>query len=83
VGSGCAARRGRAWLTLALGASTAAVKIVQEHERGVIFRLGRLVDARGPGFFLLIPFADFIRATSLVGQIALRIILGQSDLDHS
>ena len=34
---------------------TAAVKIVQEYERGVVFRLGRLVGARGPGLVLLIP----------------------------
>ena len=36
----------------------AAIKIVQEYERGVIFRLGRLVGARGPGLFLIIPFVD-------------------------
>ena len=35
-----------------------AVKIVSEYERGVIFRLGRLVGARGPGLFLIIPFVD-------------------------
>jgi regulator of protease activity HflC (stomatin/prohibitin superfamily) len=35
-----------------------AIKIVTEYERGVIFRLGRLVGARGPGFFLIIPFVD-------------------------
>ncbi len=34
---------------------TAAVKIVQEYERGVVFRLGRLAGARGPGLILLIP----------------------------
>jgi regulator of protease activity HflC (stomatin/prohibitin superfamily) len=34
------------------------VKIVQEYERGVIFRLGRLTGAKGPGFFLIIPFVD-------------------------
>ena len=33
-----------------------AVKIVTEYERGVIFRLGRLVGAKGPGLFLIIPF---------------------------
>ena len=33
-----------------------AVKIVAEYERGVIFRLGRLVGARGPGLFFIIPF---------------------------
>ena len=32
-----------------------AVRVVQEYERGVIFRLGRLVGARGPGLFFLIP----------------------------
>ncbi len=35
-----------------------AIKIVQEYERGVIFRLGRLIGAKGPGFFLIIPFFD-------------------------
>ncbi len=34
------------------------VKIVAEYERGVIFRLGRLIGAKGPGLFLIIPFAD-------------------------
>lgn len=32
-----------------------SVRVVQEYERGVVFRLGRLVGARGPGLFLLIP----------------------------
>jgi len=35
-----------------------AIKIVAEYERGVIFRLGRLVGARGPGLFIIIPFID-------------------------
>jgi regulator of protease activity HflC (stomatin/prohibitin superfamily) len=35
-----------------------SIKIVQEYERGVIFRLGRLVGAKGPGLFLIIPFID-------------------------
>jgi len=34
------------------------IKIVAEYERGVIFRLGRLIGAKGPGLFLLIPFVD-------------------------
>ena len=34
---------------------SSAVKICKEYERGVIFRLGRLVGARGPGIFLIIP----------------------------
>jgi len=36
----------------------AAVKVVQEYERGVIFRLGRLVGAKGPGLFFIIPVVD-------------------------
>jgi len=36
----------------------AAVKIVQEYERGVIFRLGRLLGAKGPGIFFIIPLVD-------------------------
>ena len=35
-----------------------AVRVVQEYERGVIFRLGRLVGPRGPGLFFIIPFVD-------------------------
>jgi len=35
-----------------------AIRIVQEYERGVIFRLGRLVGARGPGLFFIIPFVE-------------------------
>ena len=35
-----------------------AVKIVKEYERGVVFRLGRLVGAKGPGLFFIIPFVD-------------------------
>ncbi len=35
-----------------------AVRIVQEYERGVIFRLGRLVGARGPGLFFIIPLVE-------------------------
>ncbi len=37
---------------------SAAVKVVQEYERGVIFRLGRLVGAKGPGLFFIVPFID-------------------------
>jgi regulator of protease activity HflC (stomatin/prohibitin superfamily) len=35
-----------------------AIKILREYERGVIFRLGRLIDTKGPGLILLIPFID-------------------------
>jgi regulator of protease activity HflC (stomatin/prohibitin superfamily) len=35
-----------------------SIKVVKEYERGVIFRLGRLVGARGPGLFLIIPIFE-------------------------
>lgn len=35
-----------------------SVKVVSEYERGVIFRLGRLIGGKGPGLFFLIPFID-------------------------
>ena len=35
-----------------------AIRIVREYERGVIFRLGRLIGAKGPGIFLIIPIVD-------------------------
>src|ERR1700730_10691152 len=44
---------------------SATVKIVQEYERGLIFRLGRLVAARGPGLFFLIPFVETMRKVDL------------------
>jgi regulator of protease activity HflC (stomatin/prohibitin superfamily) len=43
----------------------AAIKIVQEYERGVIFRLGRLVGARGPGLFFIIPGLESMRKVDL------------------
>jgi regulator of protease activity HflC (stomatin/prohibitin superfamily) len=45
-------------LVFALALISAAVKVVQEYERGVIFRLGRLVGAKGPGLFFIIPIID-------------------------
>jgi len=36
----------------------ASIKVVKEYERGVIFRLGRLMGARGPGLFLIIPIFE-------------------------
>jgi regulator of protease activity HflC (stomatin/prohibitin superfamily) len=35
-----------------------AIRILKEYERGVIFRLGRLIGAKGPGIILLIPLVD-------------------------
>src|ERR671937_573511 len=45
--------------------ASAAIKIVQEYERGVIFRLGRLVGARGPGLFFIIPGAEAMKKVDL------------------
>jgi regulator of protease activity HflC (stomatin/prohibitin superfamily) len=36
----------------------AAVRVLREYERGVVFRLGRLLGAKGPGLILLIPIID-------------------------
>ncbi|MDH7499287.1 MAG: slipin family protein [candidate division NC10 bacterium] len=42
-----------------------AIRVLREYERGVIFRLGRLVGAKGPGLILLIPIIDKMVKVSL------------------
>jgi len=42
-----------------------AIRIVREYERGVVFRLGRLQGAKGPGLFFLIPIIDKMVKVSL------------------
>ncbi|HET6617579.1 MAG TPA: slipin family protein [Gemmatimonadota bacterium] len=42
-----------------------AVRILKEYERGVIFRLGRLVASKGPGLILLVPIIDKMQKVSL------------------
>jgi regulator of protease activity HflC (stomatin/prohibitin superfamily) len=42
-----------------------AIRVLKEYERGVIFRLGRLVGSKGPGLILLIPFIDKMVRVSL------------------
>src|SRR6266571_3068110 len=66
-----------------------AIRVVQQYERGVIFVLGRLIGAKGPGIFLVPPFisrmtnvVNFLQATTQIGQTALRNVLGQSELDE-
>ena len=44
---------------------TAAIKIVKEYERGIIFRLGRYVGNRGPGLIFLIPFIETMTKVDL------------------
>ncbi len=42
-----------------------AVRIVKQYERGVLFRFGRVVGARGPGLRLIIPIVDVLHRVSL------------------
>jgi regulator of protease activity HflC (stomatin/prohibitin superfamily) len=45
--------------------AAAAIKILREYERGVIFRLGRLIGAKGPGLIFIIPGVDKLFRISL------------------
>jgi len=45
--------------------AASAIKILREYERGVIFRLGRLIGAKGPGIFFIIPGVDKLLRISL------------------
>ncbi len=45
-------------VVLALMFLSSAVKVLNEYERGVIFRLGRVIGAKGPGLIILIPAVD-------------------------
>ena len=42
-----------------------AVKILREYERGVVFRLGRVIDTKGPGLVIIIPIVDKLIRVSL------------------
>jgi regulator of protease activity HflC (stomatin/prohibitin superfamily) len=44
---------------------SASIKVLREYERGVIFRLGRLIAAKGPGLIILIPVVDKMVKVSL------------------
>src|SRR5436305_1330552 len=46
-------------------AAGASVRILREYERGVVFRLGRLIEQKGPGVVLLIPAVDRLVRVSL------------------
>jgi len=45
--------------------ASASIKILREYERGVIFRLGRLIGAKGPGLIFIIPGVDKLLRISL------------------
>jgi regulator of protease activity HflC (stomatin/prohibitin superfamily) len=53
------------FLVVLLYILASAIRIMKEYERAVIFRLGRLVGAKGPGLILLIPFVDQMVRVSL------------------
>ena len=44
---------------------SAAIKVLREYERGVIFRLGRIIDTKGPGIIIIIPIVDKLIRVSL------------------
>lgn len=52
-------------IVLIVAILSAAIKIIPEYERAVLFRLGRLVGARGPGLIFIIPIVDRIIRISL------------------
>src|SRR5512139_1482217 len=45
--------------------ASSAIKILREYERGVVFRLGRLIGAKGPGIVFIIPGVDKLQRISL------------------
>jgi len=45
--------------------AASAIKVLREYERGVIFRLGRLIGAKGPGLIFIIPGVDKLLRVSL------------------
>src|SRR5471030_2104417 len=52
-------------LVLGLSAVASSVRVLREYERGVVFRLGRLMEQRGPGLVLLLPTIDRMVRISL------------------
>ena len=57
------------WILIVIGVVgmilASAIRILNEYERGVIFRLGRLIGAKGPGLIILIPLIDRMQKVSL------------------
>ena len=56
-------------LVMSVLAVAVALRIVQEHTRLVVFRLGRFLGVRGPGLLLLLPFVDRAVAVDLRQQV--------------
>lgn len=52
-------------LVIIVALLNASIKIIREYERAVVFRLGRLVGAKGPGLIVIIPFVDNLMKVDL------------------
>jgi regulator of protease activity HflC (stomatin/prohibitin superfamily) len=52
-------------ILIALAIIGSAIKVVREYERAVIFRMGRLLGAKGPGLVVILPFVDRRRIVDL------------------
>jgi regulator of protease activity HflC (stomatin/prohibitin superfamily) len=52
-------------IILIIAILASSIKIVREYERAVMFRLGRLIGAKGPGLFFRIPIIDIFRVVDL------------------
>jgi regulator of protease activity HflC (stomatin/prohibitin superfamily) len=50
---------------IAMAGASLSMRVLREYERGVVFRLGRLMDQRGPGLVLLVPMIDRMVRVSL------------------
>jgi regulator of protease activity HflC (stomatin/prohibitin superfamily) len=67
-------------VVLVLGGLALSVRIVQQYEKGVLFRLGRVVGVREPGLTLIIPVIDVLRRVSL--RIVTMPIQSQGIITH-
>src|SRR3954469_12547959 len=59
-------------IVAAAALAAASVRVLREYERGVVFRLGRVIDQKGPGLVLLVPAVDRMVRVSL-RTVTLRI----------
>jgi len=52
-------------LAIGIALAGASVRVLREYERAVVFRLGRMIDTKGPGLVLLMPAIDRMVRVSL------------------
>jgi regulator of protease activity HflC (stomatin/prohibitin superfamily) len=67
-------------VVLVLGGLALSVRVVQQYERGVLFRLGRVVGVREPGLTLILPVVEVLRRVSL--RIVTMPIQSQGIITH-